>query len=648
MNRAYSLLEVKSVEEDARIIRGIATTPTPDRMGDIVEPLGVSFAADLPLLHQHDSRRPVGRVKFGKPTKDGISFEATLPRIEEPPSLKDRIETAWGEVKAKLIRGVSIGFRPLEVEPLNAKDPWGPQRFLKSEVLELSLVTVPANADATITQIKSIDIAQRIASGPRVVRLSQPGVTGAHLREKQESSAMKTLAEQIASFEATRAAKAARQNDIMQKTIDESRTSDAAEQEEFDTLQDEIKAIDADLQRLTALETTNRTAAKPAASQVTRGTVAQIIEPRRAAVQLKQELPKGTAFTRFVMAMAQAHGNILEAAEIAKGRWSNSTPEVETVLRGALTDSTIIRAAVTAGTTTDADWAQPLVAYRQMAEEFIELLRPATIIGRIPGLRRVPFNIKIPVQTQGSLVNWVGETQPKPVGELKFTMIQLDVNKVAGIVVLSEELVRLSTPSAETIVREDLVKQIAQFLDVEFIDPANAAVASVSPASILNGVAGIPSGGTSAAAAKGDLAALQAAFTNANLGTSGSVYITTEIIVQQLAALQNPLGQAEFPSLQTGDTVNRSTIVASQAVPAGILAMILPNEILLADDGGVTIDASREATLQMDSAPVAGTAATFSLWQNNCVGIRAERWITWRRRRNEAVAYITGANYTGA
>lgn len=632
LNRAHSVLELKSVDEDKREIRGIATTPTPDRMGDIIEPLGLSFAADLPLLHQHDSRRPVGRVKFKKATKDGVEFEATVAKIDEPPALKKRVDVAWGEVKAGLVRGVSIGFMEIDAELIDKKDPWGGVRFTKAEVLELSLVTVPANQDATINQIRSID---RAAIGRSVVRLNYlPGASGLPKPKRKEAD-VKTLADQIAAFEATRAAKSARQNDIMQKTIDEGRTSDQSEQEEFDSLQDEVKAIDEDLVRLKALETNMKAAARPAIIPA-RVDATNIVE-RLAPVTLKKELPKGTAFTRFVMALAAARGNRLEAAEFAK-RWHNETPEVETVLR----------AAVTAGTTTDADWAQPLVDYRNMTDEFIELLRPATIIGRIPGLRRVPFMVKIPVQTQGSLVNWVGEAQPKPVGELKFAMIQLEVNKVAGIVVLSEELVRLSTPSAEAVVRADLVAQIAQFLDAEFIDPANAAVAGISPASILNGVAGIPSSGPTAVDAAADLAALQTAFINANLGSSTAVYITTEIIAQQLAMLQNPLGQPIYPGMQTGNTLNRNTVIDSQAVPAGILAMVLPSEILVADDGGVTIDASREATLAMDSAPAAGAAATFSLWQNNCVGIRAERWITWRRRRDQAVAYITGANYIGA
>ncbi|HET7375515.1 MAG TPA: hypothetical protein VFK30_02340, partial [Anaerolineae bacterium] len=41
--RAYSILEIKSFDEEQRIIEGVATTPTADRVGDIVRPLGAKF-----------------------------------------------------------------------------------------------------------------------------------------------------------------------------------------------------------------------------------------------------------------------------------------------------------------------------------------------------------------------------------------------------------------------------------------------------------------------------------------------------------------------------------------------------------------------------------------------------------------------------
>lgn len=43
LDRAYSLLEVKAIDEEKRILTGIATTPTPDRIGDIVVPEGAEF-----------------------------------------------------------------------------------------------------------------------------------------------------------------------------------------------------------------------------------------------------------------------------------------------------------------------------------------------------------------------------------------------------------------------------------------------------------------------------------------------------------------------------------------------------------------------------------------------------------------------------
>lgn len=85
------------------------------------------------------------------------------------------------------------------------------------------------------------------------------------------------------------------------------------------------------------------------------------------------------------------------------------TPEVEAVQR----------AAVAAGRTTDPAWAAPLVDYQNVAGKFIELLRPATIIGRIQGFRRVPFNVTMPAQTTPSSAQWVCEGKPKPVRALR-------------------------------------------------------------------------------------------------------------------------------------------------------------------------------------------------------------------------------------
>ena len=61
---------------------------------------------------------------------------------------------------------------------------------------------------------------------------------------------MKTIAEQIASFEAKRAASTGRMNEIMAKAADEGRTLDETETEEYDGLKAEVGAIDGHIVRL--------------------------------------------------------------------------------------------------------------------------------------------------------------------------------------------------------------------------------------------------------------------------------------------------------------------------------------------------------------------------------------------------------------
>lgn len=109
----------------------------------------------MPLLWQHQSGAPVGNVTFAKPTKQGIPFVAQLPIIKEAGNLKDRVDEAIQSLKYKLVAAVSIGFRALKdgVERIEG----GGYKFKQWEWMELSLVTIPAQSEAVITAIKSID-----------------------------------------------------------------------------------------------------------------------------------------------------------------------------------------------------------------------------------------------------------------------------------------------------------------------------------------------------------------------------------------------------------------------------------------------------------------------------------------------------------
>jgi hypothetical protein len=117
----------------------------------------------------------------------------------------------------------------------------------------------------------------------------------------------------------------------------------------------------------------------------------------------------------------------------------------------------------------------------------------------------------------------------------------------------------------------------------------------------------------------------------------------------------NALGQPEFPNISMGggSLFPGLSVVTSQTVPSGTVIAVQPSEIQLADDGGFLVDVSREASLEMSSAPTAEvntpTAASLvSLWQENAVGFRCERILNWRKRRTTAVAYLTGVAWGGS
>jgi HK97 family phage major capsid protein/HK97 family phage prohead protease len=612
MLRAYAILNTKRADGRPRRIAGVATTPTPDRQGDVLDPLGATFRNPIPLLWHHDKERPIGTVTLHPPTSAGIEFDATLPDVETPGPLRDRVNEAWDTLVAGLITGVSIGYRALHGGVSLLKH--GGRRFSRVEICELSLVTVPANMDATIHTIKSLDASYLPAApGPDPSRVREPLTKRTHM----------TTQERISQFENSRAAKVARMAAIMADATD---TDLDDKKDEYDALVLEVKSIDEHLVRERELERL-----LPAVATRVEGTTPAL---RTAApvVSVKSNAPAGLTFVRAVKARLQANGDSYRAMEYAK---SYRDPNVEL----------LIKAAVTPGTTTDPAWAGALVTVSNLTNEFIELSRAATILGRIPGIRKVPFNTSVPVVTAGGTYKWVGQGKAKPVGKMQFGSASLGTSKAAGIIVLTEELVRSSQPSAEMIVRDEMIAGIAAFLDQQFTDPAVAAVADTNPASITNGA---PTAASLDDPAK-DLGLIISYFTTNNVPLGKVAILMSEANAFAMGYGRNALGTASFPGVgPQGGTANGITIVASNTVGDKVIG-VAADRILLADDGGVTIDVSREASIQMDDAPVSpadpATTVWSSLWQDNLVGLRAERFINWKKANATAVYYLTGAVY---
>jgi len=592
VDRAYCLLDIKSVTPAGRRFSGLASTPELDRQGDSLDPAGATFAASIPLLFHHDAKQPIGRVTLTR-TPQGIAFDAELPEIDEPGPLKARVDEAWQSIKAGLISGVSIGHRILAGGVEYLRD--GTRKLTKTEICELSLVTIPANASASIRLVKSL------AQGDVMPLTAAEHITT--LEQKRQ-----TLADGMAGLMDT----AAQENRHLSEDESAQHARFAADAQQCATTIAQWRDTEA-LQIKTATP------------------VRRIVSPY-AHVSVTPNVEKGTQFIRYVCAQAIAHKTHVPAYEIA-ARWNDSTPEVALALK----------AAVAAGTATDAVWASPLVQ-PNITKDFIELLRAATIVDQISGLYKVPFNAKIPQQTGGGTYNWVGELKPKPVTSLTFGSVTLDWAKIAAIIVLSQELIKLSSPAAEDVVRREMVAGIARFKDAQFTDPAIAAVAGVNPASITNGAP------TAAATANpwADILGLVNHFTTNNIPVQGLTFIMSPANALALSFKTFADGTAQFPGVNIdGGSWKGMKFIVSNTVTTKVIAL-QPSLILYADDGGTTIDASGEASLQMDGAPdspVAATTILVSMFQMNAVAIRAEQFTNWKKINANAVKYLTAANW---
>jgi HK97 family phage major capsid protein/HK97 family phage prohead protease len=634
-NRAYSLLELKSVDDDLRTIEGIATNVQPDRLGDIVEPKGASFKLPLPLLWQHRRDEPIGHVIAARVTDDGIHIKAQIAKGVLP-----RIDEAWALIKAGLVKGLSIGFKPHDAEQISGS--FG-MRFKTWEWLELSAVTVPAHAEASITLVKSID-AKDLAETGETSRLHTPGDTGTRAVHYGTKAPVmtKTYAEQIRDLEGTIAAKASEREQIHTKAVDEGRSKDGDERDKFDALGKEIESLTQELADARELEKLNIQKAAPAAGSTP--AAASATRQGIGHISIKETLPPGIGFARAVKARVVSRLDSRNIHEVAKEMYPSDDR-----LHAHL------KAAVPAGTTTQTVWAAPLVDPTNLAGEFIEYLRPATIIGKL-NLRRVPFNVRMIEQTGGGTGYWVGQGAPKPLTSFAFEAITLAFTKVAAISVITQELARFSTPSAEMLVRDGLRDALVERIDRDFIDPAEAGTANVQPASITNGLTALTSAGTSADNARTDLANIVSTFVEANLNAQGLAIIMPTTLGLALSFQVNSLGQPEFPGLSMeGGTLNGIPVILSQyaanASGGGNLVIALnQREIFLADDGAVTVDASQEASLQMLDNPTNNSATAtpttmVSMWQTNSIALRAERFINWAKRRDDAVVYMDDVNW---
>jgi len=635
----------------------VLSDETVDRYGEIILAAGWDLSAfkknPIALFNHHadaivgtwenvrvEGRRLIGRLKLAE---EGTS------------ELVDKVRRLW---KQGILKAVSVGFRPLDKEPIDKESSWGPYRYLKSELVECSLVAVPANPNAL--QIgRSLDLPADV-SRQLYGKLASPepdgqgGSPGKIAKPHSPSTGRKSmkLADRIKAAQTNL-------NDLRDRLtvltgMDELDEAEQVELEELARGEDGRIAVAQktlvtlqQAERALALTTSANAEADPPQQQQTQQRQAPA-DPKRPFAMAKKKVEPGDFLVRagvvhFLARMRQQ--NPLEALQAVYG--NDEMTEV------------VLRAVTNPANTTTPGWAAELV--QQANLDFIDRLMPESIYTRLSNLGvRFSFganaSLKIPARANTPKLagSWVGEGAPKPVRRIGLTSITLTPKKLAVISTFTEELAMHSVPAIEAVIRQAMADDTMESLDTYLLD--NVAGSAVRPAGLLNGVTPLTADANTSAplAMIADFKALVAAIT-ANGGGRNIAIIMNPVQSMGVNWAQSSTGEFIFNQAEAAQRLN-VTFLVSNTVPADTVIAVDAADFASANGDTPRFSISDQATIhEEDTSPAAitstdGTTTTpaapvRSLWQTDTVGVRMTLYVEWAMRRAGMIAAVTGVNW---
>jgi len=635
----------------------ILSDATPDRMGDVIEADGWdlnNFAKNPIALFNHRSDFPIGRWTQLR-TANGqlrshlqLAPKGTSPRIDEIRALVD----------ADILRAVSVGFLPKESEPLT-KSGSG-TRFKKSELVECSLVSIPANPNA-LAVARSLNI----SASTRAMVFAGKG-------NKQDQS---VAGRGVNGGQAENPP--VRKNRIMPspltKRIEET-------QQRLVRLRDELTAhlesVDDENVTDTDLATTKEYNQKIADQE------ALLVELQASEAKLAKTVGEGDAHTRTVVtktgerrpfsikpktmepleflvragtvrALARSMGISIDDARVKAYGDDEATKVV--------CDLTL-KSAVSPAMTTVNGWAAELV--QQIVTELMPTLLPSSVFPSLSAMGlKLSFGrngrIIIPTRNVTPTVagSFVGEGQPIPVRMAGFSSQTLTPKKMAVISTWTREMDEHSIPAIEGLLREAIQQDTAISIDTILLD-VNPATA-IRPAGIRNGVVGLtPTAGGGFNALVGDLKALTGAILTATNGNiRNMVWIMNPQQALSIAFIQPavPGGLFPFAAEINAGRLNGRPVIQSGTVPVGVVICMDAADYVSVSGDAPRFEISDQATLHMeDTAPQqlasAGTppvvaAPAQSMFQTDSLALRLILPLNWTVRRAGVVSWVAGVTW---
>lgn len=627
-----------------------------DRMGDIIEPAGWNlehFSRNPIALFNHRSDFVVGQWHDVRVDPNGAKGGQLRGRLKLLTPVSDRQREVHAAAQAGVLRAVSVGFRAerANIKPLEDSAVGG-IRFLKTELVECSLVSIPANPNA-LAVAKSLGLSREATAlifGVRAVegdRHRASGTSGVRAGNPPVRRIPMNLAERIERTQDRLVAL----RDELNRHLDEHDDPDEAALGLTDELNRRIAAVTRELEGYRASEVALGENSDP----VTR-TRSQAIVPQRQPILS----PEGRPFALPAKKLEPIDYMVRAATIAVYAHVFKLAPEIvrqryygDDVTTKAVADLYLRAATVPADTVTPA-WAQVLV--QTLHAEFMPSLMPNSVYSPLSALgQRYSFGrngvISIPTRSATPTIagSFIGEGAPIPVRQGAFVAVTLTPKKMAVISTMTREISEHSIPALEMLIRDAIQEDTGVSIDVILLD-ANAATV-IRPPGLRNGVSVTPpTVGGGLAALVGDMTNLSQALITA---TSGNLrrpaWLMNPTAGTAISLMTNGLGLFPFREEINTGRLNRWPVIESSTVAADMLILVDAADFASVTGDDPRFDVSDQATIHMeDTTPLAiasvGTPNTVaaplrSLWQTDSLGIRMILPMNWALRRAGVVAW---------
>jgi hypothetical protein len=207
----------------------------------------------------------------------------------------------------------------------------------------------------------------------------------------------------------------------------------------------------------------------------------------------------------------------------------------------------------------------------------------------------------------------VGEADAKTPDALLLDAKTLDPVKTAVIIFATKELLQLGGATATSLFNVELTNAVVKASDDKFLTDLIAETTPISS----SGVPAI------------DFATLLAAIDS---GADARIFVAvTPTVAKQLATYPASEMPANTEMTPNGGSVAGVRVIATDALDSGE-AVAFDARQIGGDRGTLGITAAEHANID----PAGGDNPTFSLWQKNCRGLRAERWFGYSVLRTSA------------